>query len=259
MAGQPAATGGRRAAVEGWCSVEDLTRWGFAQAPVVMANEAHSGLARCIRTREVGIRIIQAAHQAGVRRLAMEALPWLDDGNPGPVQAIPPGAGGYLAQPEMRRLITTALKLGWSLWAYEALIDPGKDHAELLSREFTNWREREQARNLCQLLTAAPGEPMLVWCGNGHACKHADSELVLMGHHFAALSGIEQFVIDQTVTVDFTGDGPGYWVPDLLTTLSDTLAGHGGTMGILRDQAPSPLDCWPGADAVVISTENSLT
>ncbi len=60
--------------MEGWGSVEELTRWGFTHAPVVMANEAHSGLTRCIRTREIGIRIIQAAHRAGVRRLAMEAL-----------------------------------------------------------------------------------------------------------------------------------------------------------------------------------------
>ena len=28
--------------------------------------------------------------------------------------------------------------------------------------EFTNWREREQAANLCQLTTAAPAEPLLV-------------------------------------------------------------------------------------------------
>jgi hypothetical protein len=27
-----------------------------------------------------------------------------------------------------------------------------------------------------------------------------------MGYHFAAMSGIQQFVIDQTVTVDFAGD-----------------------------------------------------
>jgi hypothetical protein len=44
-----------------------------------MANEAHNGLARCIRTRETGIRIIQAAHQTGVRQLAMEALTWPAD------------------------------------------------------------------------------------------------------------------------------------------------------------------------------------
>jgi hypothetical protein len=31
-----------------------------------MANEAHNGLARCIRTRETGIRMVRAAHEAGV-------------------------------------------------------------------------------------------------------------------------------------------------------------------------------------------------
>jgi hypothetical protein len=33
------------AAVEGWCSVEELTRWGFEHAQVVMANEAADSLA----------------------------------------------------------------------------------------------------------------------------------------------------------------------------------------------------------------------
>jgi hypothetical protein len=50
------------AVVEGWHPVEDVIQWGFTQAPVVMANEAHDGLARCVRTREAGIRMIQAAH-----------------------------------------------------------------------------------------------------------------------------------------------------------------------------------------------------
>lgn len=106
--------------VEGWRSVEELIGWGFAHAPVVMANEAHNGLARCIRTREVGVRMIRAAHEAGVWRLAMEALPWPAPDTPGPIMAIPPVPGGYLAQPDVRRLISAALELGWSLWAYEA-------------------------------------------------------------------------------------------------------------------------------------------
>jgi hypothetical protein len=42
--------------VEGWCSVEDLTQSGFSHSLVVMANQAHNGLSRCIRTREVGVR-----------------------------------------------------------------------------------------------------------------------------------------------------------------------------------------------------------
>ena len=154
------------AAMPDWCSVEELTGWGFAQAQVVMANEAHDGLTRCIRTRDVGVRMIRAAHQAGVRRLAMEALSRPAVGTAGPIRAIQPHEGGYLAQQDMQRLIATALALGWTLWAYEAAIPANADPAELLSREFTNWREREQAENLCQVLQDAPRQPLLVWCGN---------------------------------------------------------------------------------------------
>jgi hypothetical protein len=245
--------------VDGWCSVEDLTQLAFSRAPVVMANEAHNGVTRCVRTREVGIRMIRAAHQAGVRRLAMEALPSPAQDPPERVLAIPGEAGGYLGQPDMRRLITTALDLGWRLYGYEAAIGPGKDPAELISMEFTNWREREQARHLCQILAAAPEDPLLVWCGNSHAVRYADSEWVPMGHHFAATSGIQHFVIDQTVTVDFSGDGPAPWVQELLATHGETLAAFGGTAGILRDQAPAPFDSRPGVDALVASTQNTLT
>jgi hypothetical protein len=246
------------AAVDGWCSVEELTRWGFAQAPVVMANEAHNGLARCTRTRAVGVRMIVAAHQAGVRRLAMEALPRPEDGMPGPIRAVPEVAGGYLAQPDMRRLITTALELGWTLWAYEANIRPAGDPAELLTMEFTNWREREQAQNLCQVLAEAPAQPLLVWSGNSHASKQASGEWVPMGHHFPALSGIDPFVIDQTVTVAWPGQSQP-WAQDLLAAIQQTLARYGGSAGILREQAPAPLDGWTGVDALVVSTDNTLT
>jgi len=245
-------------AVDGWCSVEELARWGFAHAPVVMANEAHNGLRRCIRTRDVGVRIIGAAHQAGVRRLAMEALPRPADGTSGPIRAIPPLPGGYLAQPDMRRLITTALDLGWALWAYEADIQPADDPAELLTMEFTNWREREQAQNLCQVLAEAQAQPLLVWSGNSHAAKEAGGEWVPMGHHFAALSGIDPFVIDQTVTVAWPGQSQP-WAQDLLAAIHPTLARYGGSAGILRGQAPAPLDGRTGADALVVSTDNALT
>jgi hypothetical protein len=77
----------------------------------------------------------------------MEALPWPDDGSPGPIRSVPPDRGGYLAQPDMRRLITMALELGWGLWAYEAVIEVSArtDPAEMLTLEFSNWRDREQA------------------------------------------------------------------------------------------------------------------
>jgi hypothetical protein len=246
--------------VEGWCSVEDLVRWAFAHAPVVMANEAHSGLARCVRTREVGVRMIQAAHEAGVRRLAMEALPHQRGEPQGPILAMPPGREGYLTQPDMQRLIGAALDLGWTLWAYEAVIEitPDTDQEHLRSMEFTNWREREQAANLCRLLEAAPAEPMLVWCGNSHATKWKDEEWVPMGWHFREMSGVDQFVIDQDVTVNF-GEEPRPWVEELLASMADTLAAHGGTAGILRDQAPPPLNGRVGNDALIVSSHNEMT
>jgi hypothetical protein len=188
--------------MDGWCSVEDLTSYAFTHASVVMANEAHHGMTRCIRTREVGARMIRAAHDVGVRRLAMEALPRLLTQPLGPITEIPSAQGGYLSQPDMRRLIATALELGWSLWAYEAIIDPGQDRTQLQSLEVTNWREREQARNLCEVVAAVPDESLLVWCGNSHAMKTASGEWIPMGQHFAAMSGVNSFVIDQTVTVD---------------------------------------------------------
>jgi hypothetical protein len=251
-------------AVEGWRPVEDLVRWGFGHAPVVMANEAHNGLARSVRTREVGVRMVQAAHEAGVRRLAMEALHHRRGEPQGPFLAMPEDTEGYLAQPDMRRLIGTALELGWTLWAYEAIIEitPDTDRDHLGSMEFTNWREREQAANLCRLLEAAPGEPMLVWCGNGHASKYKykdkDEEWVPMGWHFREMSGVDQFVIDQDVTVNFGGK-PRLWVRELLASMADTLAAHGGTAGILREQAPPPLDGRVGNDAFVVSADNELT
>jgi hypothetical protein len=244
--------------MDGWCSVEELTRWGFAQAQVVMANEAHNGLARSVRTREVGVRMIQAAHEAGVRRLAMEALPQPLNGSPGRVLSILPGWGGYLAQPDMRKLIETALELGWGLWAYEA--DEAikeTDPAELLRLEFANQRDREQARNLCRVLAIAPEEPLLVWAGDDHARKEPTHGWLTMGCHFPVMSGIDPFVIDQTVTIEFSAQSKP-WVPALLATLGSTLTAFGGTAGVLRDQAPPPLNSWPGVDAVVVSTDNTL-
>ncbi len=43
-----------------WRTPEELITAGFGRSSVVMMNEAHSGLTRCIRTREVGQQILPA-------------------------------------------------------------------------------------------------------------------------------------------------------------------------------------------------------
>jgi hypothetical protein len=42
-------------------------------------NEAHSGRRRCVRTREVGRRVLPIAHRLGIRHIAMEEIAWLGD------------------------------------------------------------------------------------------------------------------------------------------------------------------------------------
>ena len=80
-----------------------------------------------------------------------------------------------------------------------------------------------------------------------------------MGWHFHDMSGVDPFVIDQNVTVDFgrgaaaVGAGAA-GVPEL-TPWPPTAA----PPGILRDQAPPPLAGWVGIDALVVSTDNEMT
>jgi hypothetical protein len=208
---------------------EELLAIGFSRSRVVMVNEAHNGMQRCVRTREIGLRLLPAAHAAGVRHLAMEAL-----------------YGPYLTQPDMQRLVQVAEDLGWRLIPYE-----------VKSMMSSNEREEEQARNLAAALAQLPPDaPLLVWCGWGHLYKHArsDSDWRPMASRFWELSGIEPFCIDQTVTVDAGPDRNAHW-HELGRSQTRRLQALGGTAGFLV--ADSPIR-WPYVDAVLLSTENTL-
>ncbi len=264
-----------------WRSPEELVTIGFQRTTVVMMNEAHSGLRRCVRTREIGRRLLPAAHRAGVRHLAMEALPphtftFTDEANR--LRQVPDAPNeGYLAQPEMRRFIQTALDLGWTLVPYEA--DYEANPAELkkaerinwieehkqprfsdTAMEHINWREEQQARNLCKALDAlSPGTKLLVWCGNSHHAKDRHDWFTPMGHWFPRLSGISHFGIDQCVTVDFAPSDGRRSGPGLAEQFESELVARGGIAGFLTEDAPvSFLRDRTDQDAFILSTENKL-
>lgn len=208
---------------------EEILAIGLSRSRVVMMNEAHNGMQRCVRTREIGLRLLPAAHDAGVRHLAMEAL-----------------YGPYLAQPDMQRLVQGAEDLGWRLIPYE-----------VKSMMTTNEREEEQARNLTAAIAQLPKDaPLLVWCGNGHLYKEPmfDWDWRPMGHHFWEMSGVEPFAIDQTVTVEFEPGQSGAWYR-LAAAHADALEALGGTAGVLVKDAPIAPSF---VDAVLLSTENAL-
>jgi hypothetical protein len=208
---------------------EELLAIGLSRSRVVMMNEAHNGMQRCVRTREIGLRLLPAAHEAGVRHMAMEAL-----------------YGPYLTQPEMQRLVQGAEDLGWRLIPYE-----------VKSRMGTNEREEEQARNLTTALAQLPQDaPLLVWCGNGHLYKEAlpSDEWRPMGSQFWKISELEPFAIDQTVTVEFMPGQTGPW-HELARSERWRLDALGGTAGFLAADSPIP---YPFVDAVLLSTKNDL-
>jgi hypothetical protein len=212
-----------------------------------MMNEAHEGLRRCVRTRQIGIRVLPAAWESGARVLAVEAL-----GPPGG----PPASDGKLEQPEMRELLETARKLGFRVAGYD--IDPGAIPTKLRTQRknpvFTNWRDGQQAGNLANLLAELPeGDRMLVWCGNMHHSKVRVLQFRPTGWQFRDKTGVDPFVVDQTVTVEYGGRQTHL---QLLQWAQQELAARGDA-GFLRGEGLPQLS--PGCDAWLLSVENQLS
>lgn len=264
-----------------WRSPEEIVEIGFNRSQVVMMNEAHSDLKRCIRTRQIGKSILPVAHQAGVRHLAMEALfPWFAQ-QCNNTRHVPVGEFGYLSQPEMKDFIQAALELGWALVPYEAdqfkwlATRHGVDfsasgppnekyrrlqefQAEFTALEYTNWREEQQALNLIQALQSLPtSTPLLVWCGNNHHSKRAEDEWIPMGYQFQRHSHINPFVIDQIWTVKFDSRD-NRLAAEFVRQHSDELMKRGGTAGFLTEEAPYELSRDNSDDAILLSTQNEL-
>ncbi len=126
--------------------------------------------------------------------------------------------------------------------------------------ESVNWREEQQARNLCKALDALSlGTKLLVWCGKSHHAKDRFDWLAPMGHWFPRLSGISHFAIDQRVTVDFASGDGRHSGPGMAEQFKSELVARGGTAGFLTEDAPvSFLRDRTDQDSFILSTENEL-
>jgi hypothetical protein len=246
-----------------WRTPEELLEIGLRRSRVVMINEAHDGLKRCIRTRQIGRRILPIAHAAGVRHLAMEALSFFFVDEANRTRQLPEvGVGmGYLHQPDMRALIQAALDLGWTLIPYEINFQKYPS-VHPISTEYTNLREEEQAKNLIRVLEYLPSDaPLLVWCGNGHLTKTVVKDWMPMGYQFKQLSGIDPFVIDQTLTVKFSQRPleQQHKIEQFLKQFASELVKKSGTAGFLKEEPPPYFfQSREGADAFIVSFLNDL-
>lgn len=221
-------------------------------------NEAHSGYKRNIRTRKTGIDILETAHKAGVRHLAMEALysPYVEEANHlRDVSTLSPKA--YLAQPEMSDLVQRALDLGWTLVRYEA--DFSNSTLDGTTPEGINWREEQQAINLKKALDDLPEyTKLLVWCGNFHHRLIPRDDWLPMGYQFKQLSGIAPFVIHQHRTIEFPNAGENKLkeVRAIVNEFAPVLTTFGGTAGFLREESYQHEDL--SASAYIYSLNNAM-
>ena len=230
-----------------WLSAEELVQEGFRRSQVVMMNEARSGLRRCVRTRRTGTRILPVARAAGVRLLAIEAL--------GPPGGEPP-APQVLEQPEMTQFLATARQLGFRVTGYDAdgKAVPVRLRTKTKSPAFSNWRDERQAANLAALLGELPaGDRMLVWAANLHHAKVRFMAYQPTGWRFRTLTGVDPFVIDQTVTVAFVERRAG---SPVLRWAQAELRRRGGEAGFIWHEGLPRLS--PGSDAWVLSLDNRM-
>lgn len=151
----------------------------------VFFNEAHSNAL----TRTVTLQLLPKLRAEGFDHFAAETLYDSDDGLARRGYPVA-DSGFYTEEPIYADIIRTALKLGFTVVAYEATSDATGDE-----------REREQARNLiAATLKKNPAARIVVNAGFGHIQK-AGSYLKgqSMAQHFRRISGIEPLSVEQTM------------------------------------------------------------
>lgn len=259
---------------------DQLIKIGFKQSNVVMMNEAHNHMLRCIRTRLVGRDVLLSAHEVGVRFLAMEALS-IPDMLMNQTRTIESSQNEIFVQIEMKEMVQTALNLGWTLITYDAdtrdyLLTKGlasgyETYASeeweriVCTNDFWKWRELSAAQTLAAKFMALPeNAQMLVWVGWQHHSRNAilmfdEDKQLTMGHYYEQIVGQRYFSIDQTTTIL---DDPlleiwrGY-----AQKHSKILSALGGTAGFLRENLPAELQELANLhlhDAYLLSIENNL-
>jgi len=230
-----------------WMSAAELVAEGFRRSRVVMMNEANSGLRRCVRTRQVGVRVLPIAWHEGTRLMAAEAL-----GTPDGAPREP----AVLEQPDMAELLATARRLGIRLAGYDADEKdvPIRLRTKVKRPVFSNWRDEKQAANLAALSEQLSSDArMLVWAANMHHAKMRFMAYQPMGWQFQRLTGIDPFVIDQTVTVVFVERRSA---SPVLTWARSELQRRGGEAGFIWREGMPRLS--PGSDAWLLSLENRM-
>lgn len=262
-----------------WQTPKSIIKLGFEHSRVVMMNEAHHYLQRCVRTRKVGKDIILQAHNLGVRYLAMEVLTKADVliNQTHRVTSID---NEMLMQPDMRDMVQMAVDLGWQIMAYDSdtrdylhshnlnayeTYSPQEWQEIVCTNVFWEWRELTAGQTLAdQFLQLSDDQKLLVWVGWQHHSRNPivmfeEAKQITMGCVFEELTKVNYFSIDQTTTIL---DDPDLeqW-RQYAEKHAKVLTSLGGTAGFMRENLPielKPLSDLHAHDAYLLSIENDM-
>lgn len=151
---------------------------------VLMLNEAHHNPSH----RAFLASQLQYFYDMGFRQLAMESLHHEDIHRLNQEKIPTRYSATYITEPKYAQLVRQALKIGFTLHAYES---------EGNTSDF-NERDLAQAKNVASIYNDTKGK-LLVYAGFGHIREQGKKERYSMAYQFKKLTGVNPFTIDQTV------------------------------------------------------------
>lgn len=165
-------------------------------ARVIMVNERHHAASDRLLTLE----LLPLLWEKGYRYFAAEAFDPADTelGTRGyPVEE----SGVYLQDPVFAATVREAIRLGYTLVAYESTDEDAPSGEEQGVEELTpqQRRDRGQAANLARATVERdPGARVLVHAGYSHVLEEASERWYPMALYFRERTGIDPVTVDQT-------------------------------------------------------------
>lgn len=152
---------------------------------IIIINEAH----HIPKHRTFTQSLLQGLYENGYRYVGLEAL---FDTNINAKKCLTVESGYYTQEPAFGNLIAEALKIGYTIFGYEA--SGGKNGKE---------REIEQAENIQKFIENAPKGKVIIHCGYAHAYENDYPAWgKAMAGRLKENLKIDPFTIDQTMFME---------------------------------------------------------
>ena len=154
---------------------------------IIMFNEAH----HIEQNRAFIAMLLKDLKKEGFTYLALETLNYMDADSMNKRKYVLQYSGTYTADPVFASMLNYALKLGYTLVAYE-----NRNHCMDMSAQCREEREVNQAKNLAQVFEKDKNAKIIVLGGYNHIIEN-NATIKMMAYYFKEQTKIDPLTIDQ--------------------------------------------------------------